>query len=170
VQDVVLLDFANGDPLWEGWWSWHNTLTQLYYIVEFEPPTLVCIGSDIGIFNAPLDVPVTVNKRARVLPFSMMLVGADGFALTDADIDPPIITIGVTPGEEPISDDPPLVLESVGKGEDGNLFSFNGMTWGFNLKTKNFTGAGKYTVTVLSGDPLSYVVSPTCVGNFYITR
>lgn len=133
-------------------------------------PSLSCVGTDTSFFNAPLDVPVTVNKRARALPFSMMLVDEFGNALTDADIAPPMIVIGVTPGEEPSSEDPPAELESAGKGEDGNLFSFNGMKWGFNLKTKNFSGAGKYTATVVSSDPSVYVVSPTCEGNFYITR
>jgi hypothetical protein len=63
---------------------------------------------------------------------------------------------------------PPEVLESVGKGDDGNQFSFSGSNWGFNLKTTNFSGTGEYTVTVVSGDPSTYVVSPACEGTFCI--
>ena len=132
-------------------------------------PLISCVGSDTGIFDAPLDMPVTVNKRARTLPFNMMLIDEYGNALTDADITPPMIAIKVTPGDSP-SAPPPEELESVGKGDDGNLFTFSGVKWGFNLKTKNFSGAGEYTVTVISSDPSSYVVSPTCEGSFYITR
>jgi hypothetical protein len=65
---------------------------------------------------------------------------------------------------------PPESLDAVGNGDDGNQFSYSDMTWGFNLKTSNFSGAGRYTATVVSGDPSSYVVNPTCEGTFYIMR
>jgi len=116
-----------------------------------------------------MDQPVTLNKRARVLPFNMMLIDNDGNSLTNAEIAPPMIQVVVATGSTD-SAPPPEALESVGKGDDGNQFTFNGTKWGFNLKTTNFTGPGKYTVTVVSGDLSSYIVSPTCEGTFYITR
>jgi hypothetical protein len=99
----------------------------------------------------------------------MMLIDNDGNSLTNAEIAPPMIQV-VVAADSTDSAPPPEALESVGKGDDGNQFTFNGTKWGFNLKTTNFTGSGKYTVTVVSGNLSAYVVSPTCEGTFYITR
>jgi hypothetical protein len=99
----------------------------------------------------------------------MIIIDEFGNALSDTDIAPPMIEVDVAPGANN-SAPAPSDLVSVGRGDDGNQFTFSDTKWGFNLKTKNFSGAGKYTARVISGSPLSYEVNPTCVGTFYITR
>ena len=130
---------------------------------------LGCVGTDSGVFESPMDKPVTVNKRARVLPFNMMLIDENGIEITDTDIAQPVIQIVVAPGSTD-SAPPPEALVSVGKGDDGNQFIYSDSSWSFNLKTSNFSGTGMYTATVISGDPSSYVINPTCEATFYITR
>jgi hypothetical protein len=38
--------------------------------------------------------------------------------------------------------------------------------WHFNLKTKEYTAAGTYTITMVSGDNSEYIVDPTCEAVF----
>ena len=146
-----------------------SNATHGFLLAPVPVPLVSCIGADSGIFDSPMDVPVTVNKRARVLPFKMLLVDENGTQLSDADIAPPMIQVVVAPGATD-SAPPPEALDSVGKGDEGNQFSYSDTTWAFNLKTSNFSGSGRYTATVVSSDPSSYVISPTCEGTFYITR
>jgi len=37
-----------------------------------------------------------------------------------------------------------------GQGTEGNQFEFSGDRWGFNLKTKNYSSPGTYTISMLS--------------------
>jgi hypothetical protein len=40
-----------------------------------------------------------------------------------------------------------------GQGTDGNQFEFtDDLKWQFNLKTQNYTAAGTYTISIVSGD------------------
>ena len=45
-----------------------------------------------------------------------------------------------------------------GQGTDGNQFVFSDGLWRFNLKTKNYSAAGTYTTTMVSGDETEYLV------------
>ncbi|MBK5294785.1 MAG: hypothetical protein JJE04_24295 [Acidobacteriia bacterium] len=55
---------------------------------------------------------------------------------------------------------------SAGQGTEGNEFVFDSARWVFNLQTKNFTGTGAYTITVLAGGDDVIVGSPT--GTFVV--
>ena len=57
---------------------------------------------------------------------------------------------------------------SAGAGTEGNQFEFLDSKRQFNLKTKNYTAAGTYTITMVSGDDTEYLVDPTCTGSFVI--
>ncbi|GAH23316.1 unnamed protein product, partial [marine sediment metagenome] len=40
--------------------------------------------------------------------------------------------------------------------------------WHYNLKTRDYSASGTYTVLVDTGDASEYLVDPTCVGEFVI--
>ena len=42
---------------------------------------------------------------------------------------------------------------------EGNQFDYTAGKWRFNLKTKNYTAAGTYTIKLISGDELEYSVA-----------
>ena len=71
-----------------------------------------------------------------------------------------------------IGGDPDDVTDEVlpaGLGDEGNQFVFTeDWKWQFNLKTKNYTAAGTYTITMESGDDTEYVIEPKCVAVFVI--
>jgi len=90
-------------------------------------------------------------KKNRALPFKAQLFD-NGLLVTDLDIvAPPVIQVlfdsglGVLP--EDFTDD----ALSAGQGTDGNQFEFGTDKWQFNLKTKNYTAAGTYTISMVSG-------------------
>lgn len=51
--------------------------------------------------------------------------------------------------------------------DDGNMFVFDDIYWGFNMKTKGLA-SGSYTLTVVSGDLAEYVIDPACEVNLTI--
>ena len=55
-----------------------------------------------------------------------------------------------------------------GHGSEGNQFEFASDRWRFNLKTQNYSAAGTYTLSVVSGDSSEYVIAPNCEGSFVI--
>jgi hypothetical protein len=59
---------------------------------------------------------------------------------------------------------------AAGEGTDGNQFEYNWDTlqWQFNLKTKNYTAAGTYRLSLTSGDVTEYGVTPACQASFVI--
>ena len=57
---------------------------------------------------------------------------------------------------------------AAGQGTDGNQFEFNDPVWQFNLKTKNYTGSGTYTVSIISGDSSEYTIDPAIEAQFVI--
>lgn len=127
-------------------------------------PTLSCVG-----FEPPLeDGPVTVKKN-RALPLKAQLLDSDSILVTDSDIvSPPVIQVLFDSGTEPAMDVTGYVL-SAGQGTDGNQFVFtDDLKWQFNLKTKNYSAAGTYTVTMESGDESEYTISPICIAEFVI--
>ena len=110
------------------------------------------------------------ETKNRVLPIKAELVDGDGVALGDGDLTaPPVVQViydsGIT-GEMPV--DVTDYALSAGQGMDGNLFVFNDPWWQFNLKTKNYSAAGTYTISMVSGDGTEYVVEPTCEVQFEI--
>jgi len=126
-------------------------------------PVLSCTG-----FEPPMDSgPVTVKKN-RALPLKAQLFDADGFAVTDLDIvAPPVIQVLFDSG---LGGDPVDVTGEAlpaGQGTEGNQFEFGVDKWQFNLKTKNYTAAGTYTITMISGDSTEYTIE-TCTAQFVI--
>ena len=128
------------------------------------PLNFTCAG-----FEAPMNVPVTVKKN-RALPIKGLLLDETGSLITDADIlSPPVIQIAFSPitGEDP--EDVTDQSLSAGQGMDGNQFEFaDNEKWRFNLKTKNYTSAGSYVITMVSGDPTEYMINSTCEAIFII--
>ena len=148
-------------------WKWHDfpdvasSCSVLYTIVEYEPLIYSCSG-----FEPPMDNLVTVKKKNRVLPLKMTL---DFRSAEVSDIDitaAPVVEIDFTAGNP--TTPPGEELLSAGKGDEGNQFVYTGSKWGFNLQSKNFSGKGTYTITVVSGDPDEYSIAPTCRTTFII--
>ena len=54
-----------------------------------------------------------------------------------------------------------------GFGTDGNEFEYNlgVQVWQYNLKTKDYTAAGTYTITIVSGDDIRVPHRPHLRGN-----
>jgi hypothetical protein len=119
-------------------------------------------------FDHPLaDGAVTVKKN-KVLPLKAELFNGDGSPITNADlISLPVVQVFFDSGLEPVVDVTSDAL-SAGLGTNGNQFVFTGESkWQFNLKTKNYTASGTYTVYMDAGDP-SYRIDPTCEAQFVV--
>ena len=56
----------------------------------------------------------------------------------------------------------------VGWGTEGNEFEYNlaDQVWQYNLRTKNNSAAGTYTITIVSGDESEYLIDRTCEAVF----
>ncbi len=139
--------------------------------VEFDGavvPELVCDG-----FQSPLDAGVvTVRKPNRALPHKAQLVDEYGMLVTGTDLQSsPVIQVLFTPlnggGVDPV--DVSSDALAVGLGTAGNEFVFadEGL-WRFNLKLKEFTASGVYTVLIKSGDESEYEIHPTCEASFVV--
>lgn len=156
--------------------------TYAVYLLAKDPDGAVVARSDIQVliggaepvgpkfacegFEAPLDADVSVKKPNRVLPLRMALVDVEGIPLTGDDIVmPPVVQViftDVSGGDTNLED-----LDTAGKGDDGNMFVFDGSNWAFNMKTKGFA-PGSYAITAVSGDLAEYVIDPTCEVNVSI--
>lgn len=125
------------------------------------PPIFVCVG-----FEPPMeDGPVSVNKN-RALPLKAELFDGDGLPVTDVDLEfPPVIQVTFTSGTLPSVDVSDQSVP-VGLGTDGIEFEFADGKWRYNLKTKNFTALGTYTITMAPGN--NYRIDPTCASAFVI--
>lgn len=93
---------------------------------------------------------------------------ADGQPLTDADITAPLVIQVIFEAGTVDADDVTDQALSAGQGMDGNQFVFSDGKWQFNLKTKNYTASGTYTITMVSVDECAYVIEPTCTAQFVI--
>jgi concanavalin A-like lectin/glucanase superfamily protein len=128
-------------------------------------PIYTCSG-----FESPMDSgPVTVKKN-RVLPLKAQLFNANGDLVTDADIvEPPVIQVIFDSGS---GGDPVDVTDEAlpaGQGTEGNQFVFtDGDKWQYNLKTKNYTASGTYTIFMDTGDGSEYAIDPQCEAQFII--
>ena len=120
-------------------------------------------------FEPPMDKGAVKVKKNRVLPFKAELLDGAGNPLTDADIiAPPVIQVMYDSGEEGDAVDVTDNALSAGHGTEGNEFEFTGSNWQFNLKTKDYSAPGTYTVTMVSGNEGEYVIEPTCTATFVI--
>jgi hypothetical protein len=132
-----------------------------------EIPRLTCEG-----FLPPLDrYPVEVKKN-RVLPLRIHLRDEDGFEVTNTDLPLPIspaIVITYEPNVGAESIDVTDDALSVGQVTEGNQFTFTDEGyWQYNLKVKNYSSAGLYTIRVYSTDEATYFIHPTCESSFVI--
>jgi hypothetical protein len=114
------------------------------------------------------DYPVSVKKN-RALPLKADIYDADGILMTDAElVSPPVVQVWYDDGESEAEDVTDEALP-VGDGSEGNQFVFtDDGNWQFNLKTKNYTAPGIYTIFMDSGDATEYVIDPSCETSFVI--
>jgi hypothetical protein len=155
----------NGNWIICGWNPPPSTPRPLFAIsgVLVVPPALSCVG-----FDAPLDGGAVTVKKNRVLPLKGRLVDGAGQLVDDLGITTrPVLTVtfddGVNPAEDVTDDALPA-----GAGSDGNQFEFLDTHWQYNLKTKNYSASGTYTVTMVSGDSSEYTLEPECSAEFVI--
>jgi hypothetical protein len=126
-------------------------------------PTYACSG-----FQPPFNAPLSLNRNVnRAIPVKMqMFLG--GTVITDLNITgaAPVVNISFSSGGGPATDVTSELLP-LGQSDTGNQFRFDVSSnqWIYNLGTKPFTAAGTYTVTAVPGDT-SYLISPTCIGQF----
>ena len=110
-----------------------------------------------------------MQGKNRALPLKAQLLDDQGSAVTDADIIArPVVQVLFDSG---MGGDPVDVtgdVLSAGKGDDGNEFDYTGSKWQHNLKTKNYSASGTYTIFMDSGDKSEYEIDPTCQVAFII--
>jgi hypothetical protein len=135
--------------------------------VMFDDGLVATITSCTG-FEPPMDTQLVTAKGNRALPLKAQLFDAGGFLITDTDIlAAPVLQVmfqsetGGTP--EDVTD---LALPA-GFGTEGNQFVFTDeLKWQYNLKTKDYTASGTYTISIVSGDEAEYVILPACETSF----
>lgn len=115
-----------------------------------------------------LSGPVTVRGN-RALPLKSQLFDADNTLVTNLDIGAsPVIQVWYEYGT-PDADDVTDEALPAGQSSEGNQFFFDSdQRWHYNLKTKDYSAAGTYTVLMDSGDASEYVIDPTCTGQFVV--
>jgi hypothetical protein len=129
-----------------------------------DPLTVTCTG-----FEPPMDKGTVKVKKNRVLPLKAELLDGDDYPVTDADIiAPPVIQVIFQPTPNDDAVDVSDNALSAGQGTDGNQFEFSDGKWQFNLKTKYYSAAGTYTITMVSGDDCEYVIKSPCTATFMI--
>jgi hypothetical protein len=125
-------------------------------------PQYACDG-----FVAPLDEPVILKKKNRVLPLRMTLADAEGTLMTGSEIVAAPVMQLTYDGSYPVGAVDLTSVDTAGQGDDGNVFTFGDDYWALNMMTKGLA-AGSYTITVVSGDVEEYVVDPTCEAHFTV--
>lgn len=107
------------------------------------------------------------DKKNRALPFKATLLDSENNPVSDSDINAlPVIQVIYNAGTEPAVDVTDEAIP-VGLGTTGNQFEYTyDGKWQYNLKTKNYTASGRYTVTMISGD--NYTIDPACAATFII--
>jgi hypothetical protein len=111
-----------------------------------------CVG-----FEPPADRDVFVKKPNRVLPLRMTLLDKDGMIVYD--IASPVVSLDYS-GSYTFESGELEELDFAGRGDEGNMFAFDGSKWAFNLSTKGLA-TGEYTIKAVAGSP-DYVIDPTC--------
>lgn len=164
-EAIFALYFSDRDDngYWEGGTSFVGYMDSLELIAA---PAMACIG-----FHEPMaDYPVAAKKN-RVFPLKMELMDEDGYEISDADLTaPPVVHVEFVAAE--INAEPTDVSGDAypaGEGTEGNQFVYTDEgVWQFNLKSKNYTAAGEYAITVISGDDSEYIIEPLCMSSFII--
>lgn len=111
-------------------------------------------------FLPPFDKPLTLKgKGKRAIPVKIVLRDLWGDIMTDAHITPPTVQVSYQPLSGASISGYEAELLPPGLSDDGNEFRYDpdNEMWIINLATKQFTSAGTYTVTVMSGDD-GYVI------------
>ena len=116
-------------------------------------------------FEPPMRPEGITVKKNRTIPFKAALF--DNGNLVTGLVPPPVIEVTwvghpewVPPGEDGLSP---------GQSMDGNQFEFIDGYWQFNLSLKKCcSSAGEYIVTMESGDPTEYEITPTPTGSFVL--
>ncbi len=121
-------------------------------------------------FDPPMDKGSVKVKKNRVLALKAELLNTDNASITDYDISaPPVIQVIFQPGvggEDAV--DVTNQALSAGFGTEGNEFEFRNGKWQFNLKTKNYTAAGTYTITMITGNSCEYGIQSVFTAKFVI--
>jgi hypothetical protein len=123
------------------------------YLEPTTGPALSCVG-----FKPPADRDVQVNRPNRVVPLRMQLL--DEYEAYVGYLESPPVLQAIYEGS---SSDPGDLedLNTAGRGDEGNTFSFDGTYWAFNLSTRGLA-KGTYNLSAVSGDESEYVIDPTC--------
>ncbi len=138
---------------------------ELVRLLDSNPVVYTCDGFFPPLANSPVKV-----KKNRTLPHKAELLHENGAIATDTDLPAlPVIQVLYSSSINVDAIDVTDEALAAGHGTDGNEFVFTeDMLWQFNLKTKNYTAPGTYTVTMESGDDSEYVIEPTCTVQFII--
>jgi len=134
----------------------YSSVTNVAWVkwsVASSAPTLSCAG-----FTAPADRDVQVNRPNRVVPLRMQLL--DEFEAYVGYLESPPVLRAIYEGS---SSDPGDLddLDTTGRGDEGNMFAFDGTNWAFNLSTRGMA-KGAYVLSAVSGDESEYLIDPTC--------
>jgi parallel beta-helix repeat protein len=134
--------------------------------VDYDPWTP---GYHSSGFEPPMSKGPVKVKKNRVLPLKAELLDVDGNPLTDVEIlAPPVLQVMFKSGTASDALDVTDDALSAGHGTEGNEFVFDGVKWFYNLKTKNYSSSGTYTVTMVSGDECEYIIDPFFTASFVI--
>jgi hypothetical protein len=97
-------------------------------------------------FQPPANRTISIRRGGRTVPLKVTCTDADGNALDDGDIAPPVITVSQVPGG-PL----PGPFGSRGRGGAEGEFEFGGSHWQFNLDTGSLPGPGTYQISIGAG-------------------
>jgi sugar lactone lactonase YvrE len=137
-------------------------------VVQFTSEVFTCSG-----FEAPMGNGTVTAHGNRALPLKARLFDCDGNEITDLDLAaPPVVQVLFDSSQGGDPQDVTGDAYPAGWGTEGNQFEYNvgDGIWQYNLKTKNYTAAGSYTITMVSGDDSEYVIDPTCTAVFLRTN
>jgi hypothetical protein len=148
---------------------WGDPVKQTFIGGYFESLSIVPSLSCNGFYEPMNRYPVKVKKN-RVLPLKMELFNGGGQVITDFNLlSSPILRITHSTDAFVIPVDVSEDALPAGLGTDGNEFVFTDEGyWQFNLKTKNYSAPGTYTIEAISGDEWQYRIDPNCVTIFTI--
>jgi hypothetical protein len=129
-------------------------------------PVLGCTG-----FADPFKQTISLKQRVnRAIPLRVVITDADNNRVTDLSIPDgaaPVVDVSHSAGTNVPAVDITVELVEEDAATSGNAFAYDPTTqeWALNLKTKDRTSSGTYTVTVKAGSA-AYQLSPTCIGTF----
>jgi len=127
-------------------------------------PEVSCMG-----FQPPMASGAVTARGNRALPLKARLFDADGSEMTDFELTaPPVLQIKFQSACGGVPMDVTGDALPAGFGTEGNEFEYNlaDQVWQYNLKTKDYTAAGTYTITIVSGDASEYIIDPACEATF----